>query len=186
MQASLKKFASDNNYTGTDKDTIHSYGPLYETIFAPMKDTCADILEIGVFSGGSLMALADYFESASIVGIDIHLERMIYGKEHPRIKAYQMDGTKTATAEHIGRKFDIIIDDGSHLPNHQVASLEVFGAYLKKGGVYIIEDINGAHIDTLRPSLEATGRRHGLKMEWHDLRSIKNRFDDIVAVFRHE
>ena len=36
----------------------------------------------------------------------------------------------------------------------------------------------------LRNQLAATAAKHGLEMEWHDLRDVKNRFDDVVAVFR--
>jgi hypothetical protein len=186
MQAAFKKYESVSNYEGTDKDTLHAYGPLYERLFAPIKDSCKDFLEIGVFSGASLAAFADFFEHAQLIGIDIDLSRLKFGKDHPRIAVHQMDGTQAASASQLGRQFDVILDDGSHLPNHQVASLDVFAPYLKPDGMYVIEDINGAYVHDLKPRLESTAKKHGLTMEWYDLRQVKGRFDDIVAVFRRQ
>jgi len=37
--------------------------------------------------------------------------------------------------------FDVIIDDGSHRPDHQQISLSFFFRKLKKGGLYFIEDL---------------------------------------------
>ena len=45
-----------------------------------------------------------------------------------------------------GQKFDVIIDDGSHIPWHQIFTLEtIFDTFLKDGGVYIIEDIETSY-----------------------------------------
>ena len=38
------------------------------------------------------------------------------------------------------KKFDVIIDDGSHILSDQLFSINYFYRYLKKGGYYIIED----------------------------------------------
>merc|ERR1712029_878213 len=40
-----------------------------------------------------------------------------------------------------GGNFDIIIDDGSHVPNHQLVSFETLWPSIKPGGMYIVEDI---------------------------------------------
>lgn len=40
--------------TTTDKNTTHSYLPLYDTLLEPIKDTTGNILEIGVYQGGSI------------------------------------------------------------------------------------------------------------------------------------
>jgi hypothetical protein len=39
-------------------------------------------------------------------------------------------------------KPDIIIDDGSHRPDHQLISLVTLFPYLAADGIYVIEDIN--------------------------------------------
>ena len=58
------------------------------------------------------------------------------------------------TAEAIGLEFDLIVEDGSHLPDHQVASLDAFAPFLKHTGVYVLEDIEGA-IQTADIEIEA-------------------------------
>lgn len=179
---------SEDNFYGTDKDTAHSYGDLYESLFKPYRNSCTDFLEIGIFSGGSLTAFCEYFPNAQILGVDITLSNVIFGKDNPRIKMIEADGTTLKTAEmisSIGRQFDIILDDGSHDPRHQVSTLNFFAPLLRKGGIFVIEDISQDHIGWLKDSLENVGKSHGLSMEWYDLRGIKGRFDDIVAVFRH-
>ena len=55
----------------TDKNTIHSYLPLYETLLQPIKDTSGNILEVGVRYGGSIKLCYDYFTKATIYGCDI-------------------------------------------------------------------------------------------------------------------
>ena len=66
---------------------------------------------------------------------------------------------------------------------HQKQSLDAFAPYLKKNGVYITEDIVQGN-EQLRKDLETIGFKHNLRMEWHDLTCQKQRFDDIIAIFR--
>ena len=55
-----------------------------------------------------------------------------------------------------GKKFDVIIDDGSHIPWHQIFTLEtMFDTFLKDGGVYIIEDMETSYWD--RPGVSLYG-----------------------------
>ncbi|MEM6905716.1 MAG: class I SAM-dependent methyltransferase, partial [Pseudomonadota bacterium] len=40
-----------------------------------------------------------------------------------------------------GAPFDLIIDDGSHRPDHQQVSLDVLWPHLAPGGIFIVEDL---------------------------------------------
>ncbi len=40
---------------------------------------------------------------------------------------------------------DVIIDDGSHVTEHQILTAKTLFPYLKRGGVYIIEDVQLVH-----------------------------------------
>jgi hypothetical protein len=57
-------------------------------------------------------------------------------------------------------KFDIIIDDGSHNVKDQILTLSAFITKLKKGGTYVIEDINQY---TVFPELNSDNLKNGVK-----------------------
>lgn len=168
---------------GTDKNTVHSYADLYESLLGIRRPWVRSVLEIGICSGGSLCAWADFFPEAEVTGVDVTFEHVIHGKDNPRIHMVLADGTKKETADMLGKTYDFVLDDGSHNPDHQIASLEVFLPCLNPGGIYIIEDIAEVHADRVRRDAERVAAACSARIEWHDLRSNKGRFDDIVAVF---
>ena len=55
----------------TDKDTYHSYLDTYETLFARLRDTASNVLEIGIWDGGSISLWSEYFLRATIHAFDI-------------------------------------------------------------------------------------------------------------------
>ena len=172
---------------GTDKTTTHAYGDLYDTMFEPYRDTAKRVLEIGIWGGASIFAFAQFFEGAEIDGVDIDLSRILYGLDQPRIRYHVADGCSPDTARmlrEVGnrRAFDLIVEDASHIPDHQVATLDAFAPSLAPGGLYVIEDIGDVSV---RPRLEEVAAKHGLAMTWHDLRGIKGQFDDVLATFVH-
>jgi hypothetical protein len=84
--------------------------------------------------------LIDYFKNGSIYSMDIFEER-----SQERGIVYKGDQSKLENlktmVEQIG-ECDIIIDDGSHQPQHQIDTFNyLFRNMLKNGGTYIIEDI---------------------------------------------
>ena len=66
---SLEELA-DN--TRTDKNTYHSYLPLYQKLMENKKETAKNVLEIGIsFNSGSIKLWNDFFTNATIYGLDI-------------------------------------------------------------------------------------------------------------------
>ena len=68
--------------------------------------------------GASLRMWEAYFPKAQIVGLDIHDKSFV---NSDRIRAYQGSQTDATVLREISRnhgKFKIIIDDGSHRPEH--------------------------------------------------------------------
>jgi len=180
----LSKYSTHTNYQGTDKDTVHSYGKIYEKIFRELESrNNLKILEIGVLNGSFIQVLLEIFPDVEIYGIDINLQNYRYDKDNPRVHLFEMDGTREETANYINECFDLIIDDGSHLMVHQKQSLDAFAPYLKKNGIYITEDIVQGN-EQLKKDLETIGYKHNLTMEWVDMTFNKQRFDDILAIFR--
>lgn len=119
------------------------YFDIYERHFGRFRGAAPRVLEIGVSHGGSLQMWRHYFgRRAVIVGIDID-ERTASLPErgiHVHIGDQSDPAFLNSLIERYGQ-FDIVIDDGSHLPVHQIASLEFLWPQLSDGGVYLVEDL---------------------------------------------
>jgi cephalosporin hydroxylase len=112
----------------------------YLKIFEPLKNGKLKILEVGIFRGGFLLWMEDYFKDAEITGIDINILPDI---KKERIKMLLCDQNDSNELNRIGQtigKFDIIIDDGSHRYEETKNTFKNLFPYLKDGGMYIIED----------------------------------------------
>lgn len=120
---------------------MHGYMPVYERFLAPIREDAKTVLEIGVQSGASLRMWRDYFPRANIIGLDI----LKYCKKHAqperRIHVVIGDQADVAILESLPT-FDVIIDDGSHIPEDVKKSFELlFPCHLHMGGLYFIEDM---------------------------------------------
>jgi len=49
----------------TDKNTFHSYLNLYENLLKSKKYSAKNILEVGIYKGGSIKMWKDYFVNAT-------------------------------------------------------------------------------------------------------------------------
>ena len=110
----------------------------------------ANILEFGVFQGASIRWLRAEFPKANIVGADI-LDPAPSWPRDARIRYVQLDQARRDRLRdmlrHSGSSFDLIIEDGSHIPQHQASCLTESFPYLRNGGLYILEDIHTSHPD---------------------------------------
>ena len=162
---------------GGDKGTRHSYIDIYEHILANHRKTTWHFLEVGVFRGHSLGMWRDYFYNAHCIGVDIELGRII-----PELvqgcNILVGDATKEETFRNIDL-LDIIVDDGSHKYEDQLATFELLWPKLSNGGLYIIEDVQ--NIEDAYKMLDWVPFGEGAEVI--DLRSVKNRYDDIMVVF---
>ena len=102
------------------------------------------LAEIGIFSGGSLEMWQSYFGAElSLYGIDIAPETKIYENEQTKIFiGDQSDPTFWNKFNFEAGALDILIDDGSHDPAHQIFTFEEMFPRLKPGGVFICEDVH--------------------------------------------
>jgi len=162
--ASLTELA---NLYGSDKGTVgptaecdaHNYTDVYEAYIERDRQAAVTILEIGLgvvgerwdallvqgrnTGGASLKMWYDYFPNGRIFGIDVNPCPYL---DNDRIKTFVADQGSVHELEAFvaaskGVCFDIIIDDGSHHPEHQQISLSFFFKKLKSGGLYFIEDL---------------------------------------------
>jgi hypothetical protein len=133
---------------GTDKWGAHFYTPVYHQLFAHLRDKPVRLLEIGIggyefarLGGASLAMWADYFPNGRILGIDVFAKTLDLGPRVSTRQGSQDDAAFLArmSAEH--GPFDIVIDDGSHVPAQVIASFNVLFPLLADGGLYVIEDV---------------------------------------------
>ena len=117
----------------------------YESFFAPLVGQAISLLELGVLKGASLGFWRDYFENATIVGLDCNPPVRIdgpNGKTHI-YQGYQQD---TQLLDRIAKEqapncFDVVIDDCSHIGRFaRISFWHLFQNHLKPGGLYAIED----------------------------------------------
>ncbi len=123
----------------------HHYFDIYHRHLGRFRGRAVRVLEIGIYSGGSLEMWRNYFgPRCEVYGIDIE----------PACKAYESDGVRVFIGDQGDRNFwsrfkyevqavDIVIDDGGHLPEQQIVTFEELLPHLRPGGVYICEDIHG-------------------------------------------
>ncbi len=131
----------------TDKNTRHSYTRHYQKHLSPYLGKKVNMLEIGVggyehpeIGANSLRMWKKFFDDGQIYAIDIHDKKAL---EEPRITIFQGDQSDEKFLEEVISKtgpLDIIIDDGSHINSHVIASFEYLFPHLKDGGMYVVED----------------------------------------------
>jgi hypothetical protein len=137
---------------GSDKWGTHYYTQHYQRHFAPLRDRCLTVLELGIggfgdpaAGGGSLRMWKRLFRRAMIYGVDIFDKS---GVDEQRIRTVQGDFADPAflagLAERIG-PVDVIIDDGSHHNPDVLTAFEVLYPHLAPDGLYVIEDLQTAY-----------------------------------------
>lgn len=115
----------------------HNYTPVYDQMLTKWRDEPLRVLEIGVAEGASLRMWREYFPNAEIFGLDI--KPVI---EIPGVTVIQGDQGNVFDLHALPGKFDLIVDDGSHLSQHQLTSFYTLCPFkMNPGGVYIIEDM---------------------------------------------
>jgi hypothetical protein len=141
--------------TRSDKIHHHGYHRFYERFLEPIRSKVTDMLEIGLDQGYSVFLWRMYFKSANLYGFDIHkpaeCESKVWSiRNIPKNINIQGDQSRVEDLEFlkstIGKRVQFILDDGSHISEHQILSFNyLFDHVLEEGGVYIIEDIETSY-----------------------------------------
>lgn len=163
----------------TDKIHHHGYNRFYEDYLNKYRNKQFNFLEIGMDYGESMKLWRDYFKSANIYGLEIQQEYK-EGRINV-IKGDQSNLTDLKNLVKITNKCDVILDDGSHVPEHQLISFNyLFEKCLSEGGVYIIEDIE--------TSYWKKGNLYGypIKSGPNSSNNIVNIFKDILPIVNRE
>ena len=152
------------------------YFEIYHRHFSKFIGQEVHVLEVGVYSGGSLEMWKQYFGAkCRIYGVDIE----------EACKEYADDSVEIFIGDQADRNFwtrfkkevpllDIIIDDGGHEVRQQMVTLEEMLPHLRSGGVYLCEDVEG----TFNPF---AGYLNGLSLNLHTSRPSANWRSDRLA-----
>jgi hypothetical protein len=160
----------------TDKETIHSYLPIYDDLFYKFQDQPINILEVGIQFGYSIQLWKEYFVNANkIFGYDIADQTKIFPEGAiKRIK----DANTISLDEFKDTPLSIAIDDGSHSSSDQLNFIKNIYPQLIEGGLLIIEDVQD--VDNQKKSFDLLNIPYTII----DLRNIKKRYDDVLLIFR--
>jgi SAM-dependent methyltransferase len=123
---------------------FHNYTRQYEKLLTELRNKPVKYLEIGVHSGGSLMAMREAFKNATcILGLDVNPDCKNVENVNYNICVEIGDATNRQFIKKITEKygtFDIILDDGSHRNSDVIKTFELLFPLLNDNGLYIIED----------------------------------------------
>lgn len=169
----------------TDKNTTHSYLPLYQTLLEKKRESARNVLEVGIYNGGSIKLWHDFFSNATVYGLDIMSESQVWPelKNKERIKihasnnAYDTDFFKREFLDK-NIKCDFMLDDGPHTLDSMIKFIQLYSQIMTDDGILIIEDVQSWDwIDILKL---ITPEHLKPFIKTYDLRPNKGRYDDIV------
>jgi predicted O-methyltransferase YrrM len=157
---------------GSDKTTVHTYGQFYDDLITDLQPR--RVLEIGVFRGASIRAWRHLPDPVEVVGVDRNLCPGI-----PVIRCTAPD-FGPAIDQLTDQWFDLIIDDGSHKPEHQIAAIQQLSLLLRAGGVFVVEDLQ----DDAATALVKSAFPDDWDVMVYDWRRQSGRYDDVIVVGR--
>jgi SAM-dependent methyltransferase len=172
----------------SDKGTLHDYiNGYYSNEFTNNRLNSLNIVEIGVRRGDSLNLLSKWFINSKIVGIDNGKEMYRKDLEFVSKIANTTLILDNAYSDDTINKFqdnsiDYLIDDGPHTIETQIISIQKWLKKVKKGGTLIIEDIQDWNNQKEKFDIECS--KLNITYTCIDLRKNKNRYDDVLLVFK--
>lgn len=172
----------------SDKATWHRYLGFYEPHLQRLAGA-RRVLEFGVFHGASVRYLHERFPEAHVFGADI----LPVQPEWPTgdwVTYVQVDqGDRAALAALLDRHpgpYDLVVEDGSHAPEHQRNCLVAALPRVRSGGAYVLEDLHTSH--PAHPMSRGGRRRgapqvncYGVLLAFEHLRSTGQELDDRIT-----
>jgi hypothetical protein len=153
-----------------------NYFEIYDKWFPQFVGKHPHLMEIGIGGGGSIEMWLKYFDNdVTVYALDINKNALNHKFDNADVRYSCVD---QSSDEHWDAylkddpKFDIIIDDGSHMMEHQIVTLNRLFKHLNDGGIYVIEDVCTSYWP---------GYGGGFKKETSFIEYVKNLVDLINA-----
>ncbi len=139
----INQYAQPSKQDGK-KIIAHGYAKIYEKYLKDNKNRILSIIELGSFYGNASAAFFFYFKNAKIYSADINPDMYLYSSK--RLKNFFTDTSSRSSIEkniiNKNIKFDLIIEDASHMLKDQIISLFTLFRTLNSGGLFIVEEID--------------------------------------------
>lgn len=174
----------------TDKNTTHSYLPLYQKLLISKKETAKNVLEVGIGdfgpkNGGSIKLWRNFFTNATIYALDtLPINRVLDELlNDDRIILYTSTDAYNEPffiTHFLNKniKCDFMLDDGPHTLQSMKNFIKLYSQIMTDDGILIIEDVQSWDwIDILKNEVPENLKKF---IKVYDLRNNKNRYDDIV------
>ncbi len=138
---------------------------LTQTTVEQLPERIDNMIEIGIFKGGSIALYEELYSPKRLVGVDIKPDRVAALDEYlerrsatDRVRLYygvdqqDRDALDLIVRENFADEpLDLVVDDGSHRYGPTKATLNRFLTLLRPTGIYLIEDWSWAHWVRDRP-----------------------------------
>ena len=151
----------------------HGYTSFYNILFATFINKKINFAEIGIWKNESTKMWRDYFKKANIYGFEYY-DNLIKKAKNDKLKKVFIKKINVKNKKSIlesfkktNVKFDIIIDDSTHLFDDQIRLIHNAHKFLKTGGYLIIEDIEKNNLE---------------ENYFRSLKKIKKYFEEIVFI----
>ena len=154
----------------------HSYTGIYHFLFHKIKNYNLNIAEIGCYKNEGMKMFREYFKNSNLYGYDIGQKYIDSAKKDDLKNTFYflMDVSNDENIQNglskCPEKFDIIIDDSSHIFDHQIKIIKNSVSFLNDGAYLIIEDIFNSR------------KEHSEKKYFQSLSNIKKYFSEIYFV----
>jgi len=143
----LTKLSS--KYKCDKSDRRHKYTQKYHRYFGHMRNQDFNMLEFGFGQGKSVKMWLEYFTKAKLFTVDVRkelpkdklIQKYVREGRFVFISADQIDLAKIIPVVNREKKFQLIIDDASHVAEDQQYTMVQMFCFLASDGYYVIEDL---------------------------------------------
>lgn len=182
---------------GTDKVTMHTYHDMYERYLPALRNRRIKLLEIGGVDcsmangpGPSYYTWLEYFPYAELYFIETDAACVEKWRERLRGAKMVMVGNQADEAflesfysslvmNDPEFAFDVIIDDGGHMMDQQLVSLQTLWKAVKPGGTYFVEDLETSYLEEYGGGRAAAGAG-GLRRKDTMVQFIQKMAEDLM------